>query len=371
MYAACKRLDSHNITQSTEKSSTKNSTNGIYAVKFLSNTEPACFSQAQSSNDEDEGCSPELCTFYLHCVLHQKQCSEEMLEMATLYLMNSAKVQTFMISDATVDRAIAKSILLSQFAPPPECIKFTTEQIEKYGAQVGFLHAKVLARVRSGLTLQNIKHILEDSNQALLLDEKSEDAIYRKASILLAVSQCFEVLELLEMGISYHPLNADFHVIKGSCLLKLLDLAEAERSFRKALELNVGDKVDTMRGLALAIYQQGKLSKAIVVYKEMLQIKPTDSTILMSIAHCYREQGEGKRAVTYANKAVKAAERGKLPLKFRGSLYHLLGNDHMALKDFKLEVEGQTGSWKNHSELCCLFEVFSIDRFIKCEYINV
>jgi len=40
--------------------------------------------------------------------------------------------------------------------------------------------------------------------------------------ILLAVSQCFEVLELLEMGISYHPLNADFHVIKGSCLLKLL-----------------------------------------------------------------------------------------------------------------------------------------------------
>jgi len=34
----------------------------------------------------------------------------------------------------------------------------------------------------------------------------------------------------------------------------------------------------------------------------------------------------------------------------------------------ELEVEGQTGSWKNHSELCCLFEVFSIDRFIKCEY---
>jgi len=27
----------------------------------------------------------------------------------------------------------------------------------------------------------------------------------------------------------------------------------------------------------------------------------------------------------------------------------------------ELEVEGQTGSWKNHSELCCLFEVFSID----------
>jgi len=55
--------------------------------------------------------------------------------------------------------------------------------MQKYGAQVGFLHAKVLARVRSGLTLQNIKHILEDSNQALLLDEKSEDAIYRKASV--------------------------------------------------------------------------------------------------------------------------------------------------------------------------------------------
>jgi len=31
--------------------------------------------------------------------------------MATLYLMNSAKVQTFMISDATVDRAIGKLYL--------------------------------------------------------------------------------------------------------------------------------------------------------------------------------------------------------------------------------------------------------------------
>lgn len=65
MYAACKRLDSHNITQSTKKSSTKNSTNGIYAVKFLSNTEPACFSQAQSSNDEDEGTSFFLLNMYL------------------------------------------------------------------------------------------------------------------------------------------------------------------------------------------------------------------------------------------------------------------------------------------------------------------
>lgn len=69
------------------------------------------------------------------------------------------------------------------------------------------------------------------------------------------------------------------------------------------------------------------------------ECKTVESTRVHSPQWCdcyFRQQGEAKRALEYANKAVQVEGRGKIQLLFRGSLYHSLGNDHQALEDFKV-----------------------------------
>ena len=55
-----------------------------------------------------------------------------------------------------------------------------------------------------------------------------------------------------------------------------------------------------------------------------------------------RQQGDGKRAVYYANQAVKQDQKGKIQLLFRGSLHHALGKDKQALKDFQASYNDDT-----------------------------
>ncbi|XP_067942543.1 tetratricopeptide repeat protein 13-like isoform X2 [Watersipora subatra] len=300
--------------------------------------EPSCLTRFSDSAYSQNDCTQESCRFYLHCVLHRKHCSENLLELASNYLLREENVGakfSFATGDETVDRSIAKAIAMSQFNSPEDAVKYATAAMEEQGEHIGLLHARILATARSGFSEGAITSLVNDAHRALELDPTNEWSIYRKSAVLLAVAKFFDALETLDLGITLYPNNSEFYEMKGSCHLQLRELDLAEHCYRQALELDLEDKKGALQKLGLIFYSQGKLPSAITVYKELLELNTKDTNVLVSIAQCYKQEGESKKALRYANKAVNFTNAGQDVFLFRGILLHEMGHDIQALEDLK------------------------------------
>lgn len=84
------------------------------------------------------------------------------------------------------------------------------------------------------------------------------------------------------------------------------NLAEAERLYRQAIELDAG-YCDAMDNLGLLLRQQGKVEEAISWYQQSLLLMPDNSVALLNLATSYHIQGDVDQAEATFEKLIEVA----------------------------------------------------------------
>ena len=93
--------------------------------------------------------------------------------------------------------------------------------------------------------------------------------------------------------------------------------------------------------LGNAYFDIDNKSKAIVYYKDALNIEPANADVRIDMAICYHELGESERAIKEMEKSLEFVPNHKKALLNLGIIHHSLGNTALALHWWNkyLEVE--------------------------------
>jgi tetratricopeptide (TPR) repeat protein len=109
------------------------------------------------------------------------------------------------------------------------------------------------------------------------------------------------------------PRNADIHYNVGTSFQAKKDWFQAEKAYRRALELDPNHKEATLAlkaltddrketqvseafDKAIALQQQGLLAEAIAIYLKVAEDKPTDDTLFYNLGTAYQGNGEFDKA---------------------------------------------------------------------------
>lgn len=157
------------------------------------------------------------------------------------------------------------------------------------------------------LALDGIKSIENDKVQMEL------DLFLNKAIALQKEGRYDESIDHYIKAVRLSPRNADIHYNIGTSFQAKKDWFQAEKAYRRALELDpthkesdlalkamMNDRRETQISeafdKAIALQQQGMLPEAIVIYQKVAQDKPNDDTLFYNLGTAYQASGEFDKA---------------------------------------------------------------------------
>lgn len=142
-----------------------------------------------------------------------------------------------------------------------------------------------------------------DYKAALNLDPKFVPAMINLADVYKARDREKEGEELLRLGISLVPDNAQLHHALGLLLVRTDRDAEALSSFKRALELQP-ENAHLAYVYALALQSSGQAQEGLAVLEESLQYNPYSREILMALVTMNRDLGEPSTAANYLRRLL-------------------------------------------------------------------
>jgi len=177
---------------------------------------------------------------------------------------------------------------------------------------------------------------IEDFNTAIQLEPGYYDCYQRRGQALGAMNKVRGAISDYEKMIQLVPTDENNNKSGSAIMLKIgayVDLGrlhnrikdhkKAEQAFRTALSLmnssngdaplvitnssNDGKKIETLKGLALALMSQGDLADAATTYHQALAIEPNNAEIALSCGMVYKEKSDVEDATKMLLKAAHLA----------------------------------------------------------------
>jgi len=165
------------------------------------------------------------------------------------------------------------------------------------------------------LALDGIKSIENDKVQMEL------DLFLNKAIALQKEGRYDESIDHYIKAVRLSPRNADIHYNIGTSFQAKKDWFQAEKAYRRALELDpthkesdlalkamMNDRRETQISeafdKAIALQQQGMLAEAIAIYQKVAQDKPNDDTLFYNLGTAYQANEEFDKAQESFARAV-------------------------------------------------------------------
>jgi tetratricopeptide (TPR) repeat protein len=118
---------------------------------------------------------------------------------------------------------------------------------------------------------------------------------YRLAIVASRLGESAEAIEQVDRAIALEPRFAALHWRKGLWLLDVGRVVDAEASFRKAVEIDPGDRAGKL-GLARALLQRRLPDQAATILQNELSARPDDSYTRYLLGTAYREMGRSQDA---------------------------------------------------------------------------
>jgi tetratricopeptide (TPR) repeat protein len=128
---------------------------------------------------------------------------------------------------------------------------------------------------------------------------------YRRASTLAAQGRIEEASRALQAALALAPDHAPSHWKAGTYALELADVAAAERSFRRAVELDPSFPGGWL-GLARVHLERDEPARALELLEDLLARNPGDPFVLQLLSYAQRQAGRvsASGAVTLENEDV-------------------------------------------------------------------
>jgi len=135
-----------------------------------------------------------------------------------------------------------------------------------------------------------------------------------------------EELEFAEQLVREFPNSDDALVLIGNVYRKQGNSAEAEKCWKKALELNP-ERPDAYNGMGWIAFEKGEYEKAIVFWRKALEINPQMPAIHNSIAQTLILLGRYEEVIKEAEEELRISPTS-------GLSYFLLGQGYLKLKEY-------------------------------------
>ncbi len=168
-------------------------------------------------------------------------------------------------------------------------------------------------------------------------------------NLLLILGRADEVVPVAEKLIQIYPENTIAFYYLGTSYDLSLHFEEAEKAFKKAIELEPGNPAWVAKSAGVLL-NKGDVSQAIKEYEKALDLNPSYGAALCSLAYIFTfREINYEKAITYANKAIREEpESIWLPVCYYnlGYAYINSGNKENA----KLAFENYLRNLKNSSE---------------------
>ncbi len=198
-----------------------------------------------------------------------------------------------------------------------------------------------------------------DQQIALLEEILEVEPDNRKAELSIIAAyeaKGVDPIELYAKNFETDKSNSQYAYQYCRRLMDRRDYSKSVTVLEEALKYNASNK-NLAEMLAEAYVNTGQLDKAVMTYIDLAQKNPGDNEILIKISSLYREMGQYRNALEYADKAVQIpphngramAERGEVYLAIaQANTVNLNLNDklvyHMAYEDFKEALNQGNGN---------------------------
>jgi len=156
----------------------------------------------------------------------------------------------------------------------------------------------------------NLSAAEEYLRQAEALQPNSDALCALKADVLNKKTKPKEALAMIDKAIALNPRHPAYHITRGDLLLSdptPANVAEAEKSYRRALELDPAS-VGARIGIGLCYRHQGQEDKAIAELEKIVQLQGEVATAVLELARLYLKRGkrtEGQRLMDSYYRGVK------------------------------------------------------------------
>jgi len=171
------------------------------------------------------------------------------------------------------------------------------------------------------------KKTLKKESPPVLSEQPKRSTIPSKLTIeqeVVALKK--EELKFTEQLIREFPNNEDPLVLMGNVYRKQGNSTEAEKCWKKALELNP-ERPDAYNGMGWTAFEKGEYEKAITFWRKAIEINPKIPAVHNSIAQTLIVLGRYDEVIKEAEEELKITPQSSLS-------YFLLGQGHLKLKEY-------------------------------------
>jgi len=156
-----------------------------------------------------------------------------------------------------------------------------------------------------------------------------------KAEVLILEQKFGEAIKLLDELEVIEPNNEEIYIQKALLLSKQDRHEEAIEFLETALYISEdGENMDILTLIGMENLYLENFSKAIVYFKECLQIEPEDQTNLFNIVYCYDMLDENLAAIQFLKEYIENIPFSETAWHQLGREYYILDKFHDALISF-------------------------------------
>ncbi len=121
----------------------------------------------------------------------------------------------------------------------------------------------------------------------LMRSPENQSAVEQLTQLLLDENKFDETIALLQGALKSAP-SASLYARLGDAYTAMHDLGNAEQAYRQSISLEPG-QADPLRGLAQALFEQGKYPEAIETYEKLVAVEPNEVNNYLRLADTFRE----------------------------------------------------------------------------------
>ena len=192
----------------------------------------------------------------------------------------------------------------------------------------------------------------------LMRDPDNEQGVTQLTQLLLDEDKSQEAVALLQNSIQRAPTGSLYDQL-GDAYAQIHDLGHAEQAYQSAVGLEP-ESVGHHRGLAQALFDQGKYPEALAEYKKLAQMEPDQANNYLRQSEIYRQMHQLDQAEAAILQAKQKAPGSLEVIYNEASIYQAEGrydDGIRVLSDAVTSVKAQTEAPTRRRTLAILYQV--------------
>jgi tetratricopeptide (TPR) repeat protein len=200
---------------------------------------------------------------------------------------------------------------------------------------------------------EDLGNAIKHFEQAAKEDPQNAEIPYTVAKAYMDMQNYKSALPHFQKAVQLQPENSRWHYELALMYYAMYDNQNSLKHMLIAAEKGVKKDNDFMQNLATAYINTGKFDEGVSTLKEVLQKRPTDISLISSLAEAFYDGKKYNEAIQYFDQLLELDNKNFQALYMIGMSYQKLGQKEkgMALCDKAIEMDPSLKSLKQEKKM--------------------